>query len=488
MPRAIRCFMGQVEADGPPDVLIHNHLMVNVGVIAWMYYGIRTIFAQLGLEFHFAPRAKDAFNQRTLSTFDALVMAPSIGRTIADMTPRAFNALYTSPDRLLGTTSLLKEVMLATQDKNAEKGGVFTGFWIFAEDRQLADPAAFGGPELLADLVAFLRAGPLPVYLGWGSMPLAPRMLAVAAAALSELNLRAIIVRGWSGSCSLAGLREALRTEGRDAETCAEICAHAEEHVLFADRAPHEWLFPQCACTVHHGGAGTTAAALRAGVPTVVVPLGYDQTYHGDWVESLGVGVRCSTMMDIEHAEFVAALERATSDDAMRGRAREAAEAVRREPGVAGAVAYVRQILRTDVRSGLARQRWEKEGEEKREFIKKRQEMLRMTELAPLMVGHWHYGSKPSEYQISRRSAGSLWFTGPHSGGGTVSGMLGYDGLHYKADLVGDDGTKVGQIRLRFVREDDTVISNFIGASKAEWGKDIVASRRQNGKTTVDVD
>merc|ERR1719210_2337466 len=80
--------------------------------------------------------------------------------------------------------------------------------------------------------------------------------------------MRGVVLSGW------AGLRGALPDSEPDA---AELKAYLADHVFFTDTAPHEWLFPQCAVIVHHGGVGTTAAALRSGVPSVITPVFADQ-------------------------------------------------------------------------------------------------------------------------------------------------------------------------------------------------------------------
>jgi len=357
MPKAVMGIKEELEVR-KPDLLLYNHLMVNLGVYAWKSWGVRSIFVNLGLEFYFAPEAKDVFNYRTLKTFDDFVLRPMLGcQTVGSMRPKDFRELYTSPDRILGTTRLLKSVMpFKVKEENLADNWNFTGFWILDQEMQMEDPEGFGGPQLLMQLRNFLAAGQPPVYLGWGSMPVGLRMLAIAVAALKSLGLRAVIVRGW-GYFSRGNLAQGIAEIGMEAEGAA-LREYADKNVLFLDKAPHEWLFPRCACTVHHGGAGTTASALRAGVPTVIVPLGYDQTYHGEWVESLGVGVSCSTVMEIEEPEFSRALRLATSDSDMAERSRKVAATIRQEPGVAGAVAQVRRIIREDVRSGMARRRW----------------------------------------------------------------------------------------------------------------------------------
>merc|ERR1712139_680004 len=85
---------------------------------------------------------------------------------------------------------------------------------------------------------------------------------------------------------------------------------YAKDNVLFVKSAPHEWLFPQCAATVHHGGAGTMAAALRAGKPTVVTPVLFDQFLHGDLVQEQGVGLKLKHLSKVTPAELAAALKR----------------------------------------------------------------------------------------------------------------------------------------------------------------------------------
>ena len=117
-----------------------------------------------------------------------------------------------------------------------------TGYWFF--DEQNWQPA----PEL----AAFMQAGTPPVAVSFGSMPSAdPEALTdLILQAVAQAGCRAIIQRGGGGLA-----RRSLLPEN--------VCA--------VDFVPHSWLFPRARCIVHHGGAGTTAAAFRAGVPTVVV-------------------------------------------------------------------------------------------------------------------------------------------------------------------------------------------------------------------------
>jgi len=116
-------------------------------------------------------------------------------------------------------------------------------------------------------LTDFLEAGPPPVYLGFGSMAVVQpeRIHAVALAAARAARVRLI----------LAG----TELDGLDGDD-----------VIGVDNVPHEWLFPQVRAVVHHGGAGTTHAALLAGVPQLAVPHIADQPYWGRRVHEAGVG------------------------------------------------------------------------------------------------------------------------------------------------------------------------------------------------------
>jgi vancomycin aglycone glucosyltransferase len=124
---------------------------------------------------------------------------------------------------------------------------------------------------LPADVAEFLDAGPAPVYVGFGSMPMraATGLSRAVAGAIRARGRRAILYRGWSGLAPID-----------DRDDC-----------LAVGELNHQALFARVAVVVHHGGAGTTTTAARAGVPQVVVPQGADQPYRAGRVADLGVGV-----------------------------------------------------------------------------------------------------------------------------------------------------------------------------------------------------
>ena len=172
-----------------------------------------------------------------------------------------------------------------------------------------------------AALQSFLDAGDPPIYIGFGSMagrdPAALAALAIEALAAS--GQRGLLVTGWGG----------LRAGSVPA------------NVFVLDGAPHSWLFPRMAAVVHHGGAGTTAEGLRAGVPTIIVPFAFDQTFWGARVAALGLGPAPIARKHLTAERLAAAITRAVSDRAMRERARAGGQRIRAEDGTGNAVTVV---------------------------------------------------------------------------------------------------------------------------------------------------
>jgi sterol 3beta-glucosyltransferase len=117
------------------------------------------------------------------------------------------------------------------------------------------------------------------------------------------------------------------------------------DHVFKIDAAPFDWLFPRVAAVVHHGGAGTTAAALQAGVPAIVIPFTSDQPFWGRRVYQLGVGPRPIPRKKLTAEKLAQAIRTATSDQAMRHRATELGERIRAEDGVTRAVEVIEHYL-----------------------------------------------------------------------------------------------------------------------------------------------
>ena len=141
--------------------------------------------------------------------------------------------------------------------------------------------------------------------------------------ALAMTRQRAIVLTGWGGLSP----------------------QELPKDIFAIDWVPFDWLLPRVSAAVHHGGAGTTAASLRAGVPTIIVPFFLDQFYWGKRVFELGAGPRPILRKSLKADALAAALRVATSDPGMRDRAAKLGQRIRAEDGVARAVATFNRHL-----------------------------------------------------------------------------------------------------------------------------------------------
>jgi UDP:flavonoid glycosyltransferase YjiC (YdhE family) len=190
-----------------------------------------------------------------------------------------------------------------------------TGYWYLDPPQNWEPPAR---------LVRFLEAGPPPVYIGFGSMSSCrPQETAdIMVEALQLAGLRGIILSGW------AGLKP----------------TSLPPTILQVDEVPHSWLFPQVAAVVHHGGAGTIAAALRAGVPQVSVPFSADQPFWTHTIAEHGIAPPPIPHKRLTAQRLAKALTHVTTSRAIRRRAAALGARVRAENGVARAVELVNQL------------------------------------------------------------------------------------------------------------------------------------------------
>jgi sterol 3beta-glucosyltransferase len=172
------------------------------------------------------------------------------------------------------------------------------------------------------ELTDFLAAGPPPVYVGFGSLPATDRVAlsALVGAAIRQARVRAVVHGGWGG----------LTVAGDD--------------VLAVDDVPHEWLFPRMAAVVHHAGAGTAAAGLRAGVPSVPVPFMVDQPFWAQRLHRLGVTPGPIPMRRLTAGRLAAALTEAAGVPVYRQRAARVAARLAAEDGAAGVLRVLREI------------------------------------------------------------------------------------------------------------------------------------------------
>jgi UDP:flavonoid glycosyltransferase YjiC (YdhE family) len=204
-------------------------------------------------------------------------------------------------------------VVPAPADWSAENH--VTGYWFLDSADDWTPPSA---------LLNFLQAGPPPVYIGFGSMSSRnPQQTAdLVVEAIKKTNQRALLFSGWGG----------LHKEDLPAS------------ILMIDSTPHDWLFPRVAAVVHHGGAGTTAAGLSAGIPSIVIPFLIDQPFWGKRVYDLGVGPAPIPRRKLTVDRLAQAIQETVTNTAMRQRAADLGSKIQAEDGIAKAAEIIQQI------------------------------------------------------------------------------------------------------------------------------------------------
>lgn len=191
-----------------------------------------------------------------------------------------------------------------------------TGYWFL-------DPKDNWQPP--ADLLNFLTSGEKPVYVGFGSMAgRRPQQMAdIVVKALTLAKVRGIIATGWGGL---------------NASTLPDT-------IFKIDKVPHAWLFSLVSAVVHHGGAGTTAAGLRAGKPTIICPFLVDQPYWGERVYSLGVGSKPIPQKKLTPENLSEAIREVTTSKVIRQNAERLGEKLRTEDGIKNAMMIIQRIV-----------------------------------------------------------------------------------------------------------------------------------------------
>lgn len=191
-----------------------------------------------------------------------------------------------------------------------------TGFW-FLDQQKTWQPSD--------ELQSFVAAGETPVYIGFGSMSdRSPEQLTrIAVEALERSGRRGILATGWEGMRNQPPLR----------------------NILMIDGAPHDWLFERVSMVVHHGGVGTVAAALRAGVPQIVTPFSADQPLWAEMVYRRGVGLSPLPRRRLNAARLASVIAATHGDRQIHANARRLATAIQAEDGVGRAVDVIHRIL-----------------------------------------------------------------------------------------------------------------------------------------------
>jgi len=196
-----------------------------------------------------------------------------------------------------------------------------TGYWFLdtTVDKQWWTPSN--------EIIKFVKQKPKPLYIGFGSMTANnstySSIMQVMFEALILTGQRAIVMRGDMGNHH-----------------------HYPPNVFVVDSIPHDWLFPQVAAVIHHGGAGTTAAGLRAGVPTMIVPFFGDQFFWANQIEKLGVGVPYIVPQQLTPDNVSRSIIRLLNDEQMIKFARVLGTQIRQENGVTRALQVFHRELK----------------------------------------------------------------------------------------------------------------------------------------------
>jgi UDP:flavonoid glycosyltransferase YjiC (YdhE family) len=199
-----------------------------------------------------------------------------------------------------------------------------TGYW-FPEDIHWQPPS---------DLLGFIEAGSPPVFIGFGSMPIKDpqRITTIILEALKQTGQRAILHMGWGGLGNQS----------------------LPDNVFKIDYAPYDWLFPQMAMVIHHGGSGTTAFGLRSGIPSCVVSFVFDQHYWGERIAELGVGPKPIRHKDLTVNRLTEVIYIGIGNSQIRQKAAELSEKIKVENGIQNALVILEKLLYTDVQQNRA--------------------------------------------------------------------------------------------------------------------------------------
>lgn len=190
-----------------------------------------------------------------------------------------------------------------------------TGYW-FPEQPEWQPPV---------DLLRFIEAGPPPIYVSFGSIPVSNDLgkLRHILEGLKLSEQRVILGRGWGGFGEL----------------------ESAERIFPIDYAPYGWLLPRMRAVVHHGGSGTTAFGVRAGVPGLVVPFLFDQFFWGKRLAKLGVGAEPLPYKQLTAERLAEGIHTAVTDSGLRQRAAALGEIIRAEKGLQRAVEIIESAI-----------------------------------------------------------------------------------------------------------------------------------------------
>ena len=337
-PLAGEVFRSALEATRLADVIVHSFLMTDAGHTIARSKGLPDISAQLfpvfvptsefpALVFPDLPlgslyrQATHALSTGVFRVGGRLLYRRVRAKTpgLPELAPWPFGGPRSASTPILFAFS--PSVLPAPADWPGHVA--VTGYW------HLAPPEGWAPPD---SLLRFLEAGPSPIYFGVGSMRTRhlSDLVKVVDEAIQETGQRAIL-----------GFPQAL------------VDGFGERARVFGgDGIPHDWLFPRMRLVIHHGGAGTTGAALRAGVPSTAAPFSADQAFWARRIQRLGLGPPAPPALRLTSHRLAAIIDQALTDPSYAIRSRQIGEVVRHEEGVACALRFIEEHLKSwEIRS-----------------------------------------------------------------------------------------------------------------------------------------
>jgi len=237
-------------------------------------------------------------------------------KDLLDLPPRNFLGSFRDIN-LYGTATLYGfSPIVIPKPKNWKDNIYINGYW-FLETKNKFIPSK--------ELLDFIEDGEKPIYIGFGSMSdtSSQKTTELIIKALKKTNQKAIIATGWGG------------LEKTD----------TSDNIFFVETIPHDWLFSKVSAVIHHGGSGTTAAGLKAGIPTIITPFFGDQNFWAQRCFNLGVSPKPILYKNLNLEFLINAINKVTTDDTLINRANYIGEMIRQENGVENAVKIINKYL-----------------------------------------------------------------------------------------------------------------------------------------------
>ena len=198
-----------------------------------------------------------------------------------------------------------------------------TGFWRFDK----ADDTPSNSGEVPNELRKFIEQGPAPICIGFGSMKgnRVSKIMHLFANIVREQSLRAIVLTGWNFDPEISSIFD-------------------KNNVFLTEQVPHSWLFPRVSLIIHHGGAGTLAAALYAGKPSLIIPFFFDQNYWAKILNTRNLGPAPLNFRALSKRSILSGLNESQRPDLLANINAVQLE-IKKEDGVSKTVGIIKQIV-----------------------------------------------------------------------------------------------------------------------------------------------